>query len=226
MEGGYGRVFLHVRVVERVGRMVRTLGCDATDGFLGDGRPVGGCEGEAVVRACVQRIHLQHDRLDPLALDTQVEAVDSNEPVGGGNHSRHQRHPGVVPIDEELCLRFPDALGDGGRIELVEDSSFALTLGVEDFRLADLSELLQALRCRVPHPEEEEGRVVGSSHDFGPLRWGSPLWVLLGEDLSAPGRLNHHFVHRKFVRVTGTGLRDRRGSRTLGDGQDQERQRG
>lgn len=50
------------------------------------------------------------------------------------------------------------------------------------------------------------------THDFGPLRWGSPLGVLLREYISVPRRLYEHFVHSQSLRVASPARVDRPGT--------------
>lgn len=49
------------------------------------------------------------------------------------------------------------------------------------------------------------------THDFGPLRWGSPFGILLREHVSVPRRLHKHFVHSHFLRVASPARVDRPG---------------
>lgn len=90
-----------VRVVKRSCWM-RWVGRGYPEGNTGRlGWPIWGGEGESVVSAGVQWIGLHCEGVDEVAALAEVQAVQSDEPVGGWDQLCQQRHPGVPTVKED-----------------------------------------------------------------------------------------------------------------------------
>jgi len=90
-----------VRVVKGSGWMRRVAGGDpeGNTGWLS--RPIWGGEGEPIVSASVQWICLHCKGVDEMPSLAKVQAVQSNEPVGGGHQFCDKGDLGVPSIEED-----------------------------------------------------------------------------------------------------------------------------
>lgn len=127
------------------------------------GGPIRGCEGESIIGAGIEWVRLNGDAIEPVAVDTKVESVDSDKPVRRRHYLGGDGHPGVISVNEEFCLGASGANRDGCGAELVEDSVLSLALLLEDARPAGLGEVLQPRSGLFPKPEELVRRVVRST---------------------------------------------------------------